>query len=230
MHSRYYYLNDHSSSFLNVYSNLGRIWPKRFYTSELNSMRNAEFDREQVLRGAMAAFMHKGYTKTSMQDLTQATGLHPGSIYCAFTNKRGLLIAAIEQYQLDRNEQFNNLFGNGENVLTNLKTYLDHLVIECLSCDSTQACLLTKALNEIAEQDVEIRDIINQYLQSWQQALTLQFATATLQGLLQGNRSSEQRAQYLMMGIYGLRTFAHTHPNAETLQYLADQLLAEVCH
>ncbi len=36
-------------------------------------MRNAEFDREQVLRGAMTAFMHKGYTKTSMQDLTQAT-------------------------------------------------------------------------------------------------------------------------------------------------------------
>ncbi|MGL4517633.1 MAG: TetR/AcrR family transcriptional regulator, partial [Shewanella sp.] len=68
-------------------------------------MRNAEFDREQVLRAAMEAFMRKGYSKTSMQDLTQATGLHPGSLYCAFSNKRGLLIAAIEQYQSDRNQQ-----------------------------------------------------------------------------------------------------------------------------
>ncbi len=41
-------------------------------------MRNAEFDREKVLRSAMNAFMAKGYSKTSMQDLTRATGLHPG--------------------------------------------------------------------------------------------------------------------------------------------------------
>lgn len=40
-------------------------------------MRNAEFDREKVLRSAMTAFMDKGYGKTSMQDLTKATGLHP---------------------------------------------------------------------------------------------------------------------------------------------------------
>ncbi|MCL1089998.1 TetR/AcrR family transcriptional regulator [Shewanella profunda] len=192
-------------------------------------MRNAEFDREQVLRGAMAAFMHKGYTKTSMQDLTQATGLHPGSIYCAFTNKRGLLIAAIEQYQQDRNLQFNHLFASGNNVLANLKSYLDGIVVECLSCDSGQACLLTKALNEIAEQDDEIQGIINQNLQSWQRALSEQFEAAQQYKKFEGERNSEQRAHYLMMGIYGLRTFAHTHPQAETLQQLADQLFIEVC-
>lgn len=192
-------------------------------------MRNAEFNREQVLRGAMTAFMHKGYTKTSMQDLTQATGLHPGSIYCAFTNKRGLLIAAIEQYQLDRNTQFSLLFTDSANVLANLKRYLDNLVVECLSCDSAQACLLTKALNEIAEQDDEIQQIINNNLQIWQYALTQQFDLAATQGLLEGERNSTQRAQYLMMGIYGLRTFAHTHPQAQILQQLADKLFIEVC-
>ena len=192
-------------------------------------MRNAEFNREQVLRGAMTAFMHKGYTKTSMQDLTQATGLHPGSIYCAFTNKRGLLIAAIEQYQLDRNAQFSLLFTHSADVLANLKHYLDNLVVECLSCDSAQACLLTKALNEIAEQDDEIQKIINNNLQIWQDALMQQFDFAATQGLLEGERNSTQRAQYLMMGIYGLRTFAHTHPQPQILQQLADKLFIEVC-
>lgn len=192
-------------------------------------MRNAEFNREQVLRGAMTAFMHKGYTKTSMQDLTRATGLHPGSIYCAFTNKRGLLIAAIEQYQLDRNAQFSLLFTRNADVLANLKRYLDNLVVECLSCDSAQACLLTKALNEIAEQDAEIQQTINKNLQLWQDALRKQFDVAATQGLLEGERNSTQRAQYLMMGIYGLRTLAHTHPQAEILQQLADKLFIEVC-
>lgn len=191
-------------------------------------MRNAEFDREQVLRGAMTAFMHKGYTKTSMQDLTQATGLHPGSIYCAFTNKRGLLIAAIEQYQQDRNLQFNHFFASGQDVLANLKHYLDEIVVECLSCDSGQACLLTKALNEIAEQDHEIKgSLTNIYnLGNGRSQSNLRLLKNKK---LKGERNSEQRAQYLMMGIYGLRTFAHTHPEAKTLQQLANQLFIEVC-
>ncbi len=57
-------------------------------------MRSAEFDREHVLRSAMAAFIAKGYSKTSMQDLKKATGLHPGSIYCAFDNKRGTSVGS----------------------------------------------------------------------------------------------------------------------------------------
>ena len=120
-------------------------------------MRNAEFDREEVLRAAMKAFMYKGYAKTSMQDLKKATGLHPGSIYCAFENKRGLLLAALEQYRLDRKTEFEQFFANSASVIANIKSYLDNVVVECISCDSAQACLLTKALNEIAEQDSEIQ-------------------------------------------------------------------------
>lgn len=51
-------------------------------------MRTAEFDKEFVLRQAMAMFMLHGYAKTSMQKLTQATHLHPGSLYGAFGNKK----------------------------------------------------------------------------------------------------------------------------------------------
>ncbi|MBP8218894.1 MAG: helix-turn-helix transcriptional regulator, partial [Aeromonas sp.] len=61
-------------------------------------MRIAEFDRDEVLRNAMEAFRAKGYAKTTMQELVAATGLHPGSIYGAFGNKRGLLLAAVDHY------------------------------------------------------------------------------------------------------------------------------------
>lgn len=192
-------------------------------------MRNAEFDRDKVLRSAMNAFLYKGYSKTSMQDLTKATGLHPGSIYCAFTNKRGLLIAALEQYKLDRNTEFEHFFSSKQSPLSNMKNYLHNIVSECLSCDTAQACLLTKALNEIAEQDEEIQTIITENLANWQQALALVFDQAKVIGELTTNRSSGHLARYFVMGIYGLRTFAHTHPKAEVLQELADQLYQDVC-
>jgi AcrR family transcriptional regulator len=173
--------------------------------------------------------MDKGYSKTSMQDLKQATGLHPGSIYCAFENKRGLLLAALEQYRLDRNTEFTAIFTGTRPVLTELKAYLDNIVLECQSCDASRACLLTKALNEIAEQDEEVRRIITQHLTNWQLALTQVLQKAIDQKEIVTERNADLRAHYLMMGIYGLRTFAHTHPKDNTIKKLAKQLYQDVC-
>ena len=191
-------------------------------------MRNAEFDREQVLRAAMLAFMQKGFAKTSMQDLTQATGLHPGSLYCAFSNKRGLLLGSIEQYQIDKAAEFEQFFLTAQNPLEQLKTYLDSIVIECISCEASNACLLTKALNEMAEQDDELQGIISHNLMRWEEGIADKFSRATENGLLTSNRHSQDLARYFVMGIYGLRTFAHTHPTLVVLQSLADQLFEDV--
>ena len=192
-------------------------------------MRNAEFDREQVLRSAMNAFMNKGYGKTSMQDLTRATSLHPGSIYCAFDNKRRLLLAALAQYQQDRTAELQHFFLEESAILPQLKTYLDSIVRECLSGGVPQACLLTRALSEIAEQDEEIQTVITANLSGWQQAITDQFIRARESGELTTNRDSAHLARFFVMGIYGLRTFAQTRPDAEILQQLADQLYRDVC-
>ncbi|WDE08297.1 TetR/AcrR family transcriptional regulator [Thalassomonas viridans] len=192
-------------------------------------MRNAEFDREQVLRSAMHAFMNKGYGKTSMQDLTKATGLHPGSIYCAFDNKRGLLLAALTQYQQDRNTELTNFFTGTGAILPQLKNYLDSIVSECLSAGVPQACLMTRALSEIAAQDEEIQAEITASLSSWQQALTDKFAQAQANGELAATRDSVHLGRFFVMGIYGLRTFAQTSPEPEILQQLADQLFQDIC-
>ena len=177
----------------------------------------------------MTSFMEKGYSKTSMQDLKKATGLHPGSIYCAFDNKRGLLLAALEQYRLDRNAEFVAIFTGKNPVLIELKAYLANIVMECQSCDAARACLLTKALNEVAEQDEEIHAIITANINNWQQAITQVFQKAINQHEISTDRDANARAHYLIMGIYGLRTFAHTHPKGDTIQLLAEQLYQDVC-
>ncbi len=192
-------------------------------------MRSAEFDTQTVLRAAMIAFMHKGYGKTSMQDLKKATGLHPGSIYCAFDSKRGLLLAALEQYKKDRSSEFNAFFPGKAAVLAELKDYLNHTVQQCLSCDASKACLLTKSLNEMAEQDSEIQAVVTESLAGWQQSITLLFEQAKANGELNSQRDPEHLSRYFLMGLYGLRTFAQTHPEALVLQQLADQLYHDVC-
>ncbi len=192
-------------------------------------MRNAEFDKKAVLRGAMIAFMDKGYAKTSMQDLKAATGLHPGSIYCAFENKRGLLLAALEQYREDRAQEFQRFFSADLPKLLQLKHYLEHVVQECLSCQAAQACLLIKALNELAEQDDEVQAILIENIANWQASIEGVFSQAIANKELPGERSAEQLSRFFIMGIYGLRTYAQTHPKADVMEELAEQLFTDLC-
>lgn len=192
-------------------------------------MRNAEFDREKVLRAAMTLFMEKGYSKTSMPDLKKATGLHPGSIYCAFDNKRGLLLAALAQYKADRNFEFSQFFASDEPILQQFKHYLDHIVSECISCDSSKGCLFIKALFESTEDDLGVKAIISENVSQWQQAIADKFEQAKQTDELATDKDSQHLARFLMMGIYGLRTFAQSHPEPDSLQALAEQLFNSIC-
>ncbi|MEC6824047.1 TetR/AcrR family transcriptional regulator [Photobacterium piscicola] len=187
-------------------------------------MRSAEFDRDRVLRSAMDVFIAKGYSNTSMQDLKQATGLHPGSIYCAFKNKRGLLLAALEHYRNQRYTQFVTLFAKSSSVLGAISAYLDLVVDEC-EREQIKDCLLQKSLSELAQQDVEIADVISHMLKQWQQALAEQLLLAQQHNEISHERDSQQLAQFLVMGIYGIRTFSHTHPEPGVLRRLAQNLI-----
>lgn len=192
-------------------------------------MRSAEFDREQVLRAAIAAFVSKGYNKTSMQDLKKATGLHPGSIYCAFENKQGLLIAALEQYNLDRTGEFVQYFEGNKTVLVGLKKYLENTVNNCAYDGPQKVCFSQQALSELTHQAPEVEAVIAKNLNDWRDGFIGIFEQAKAAGEIDDSRTPIQRTQSLIMGIYGLRTYAHTHSSHEVLNELALQLFEDVC-
>lgn len=192
-------------------------------------MRTAEFDKEQVLRAAITTFVNKGYNKASMQDLKKSTGLHPGSIYCAFENKQGLLIAALEQYNKDSSKKFAEFFSNRDSVLTGLQEYLEFTVGNCVSSGPERVCFSQQALSELTKQAPEVEAVIAKNLGDWQQGFTRVFEQALAAGEIDDGRTPLQRTQSLVMGIYGLRTFAHTHPTSDILQELAQQLFEDVC-
>ncbi len=192
-------------------------------------MRSAEFDKEEVLRAAIKAFVSKGYNKTSMQDLKKATGLHPGSIYCAFENKQGLLLAALEQYNKDRADEFQQYFIGNKTVLAGIEKYLDNTVNQCALDGSEKVCLSQKALSELSEQAPEVEELITHNIEAWQRGFEQVFQQALLAGEVNNSRSPVQRVQSLVMGIYGLRTYAQTHPSKDILTALAQQLFKDVC-
>ena len=57
-----------------------------------------QFDRDEVLDRAMAAFWTRGYEATSIDDLVEATGINRGSLYGTFGDKRRLFLMALDRY------------------------------------------------------------------------------------------------------------------------------------
>lgn len=53
--------------------------------------------RAQIIEAAIACFLERGYTNTSMSDIIKASGLSSGSIYSHFTGKEDILISAINE-------------------------------------------------------------------------------------------------------------------------------------
>ncbi|WP_126979613.1 TetR/AcrR family transcriptional regulator [Frigidibacter oleivorans] len=53
--------------------------------------------RRKLLASARAAFAEKGFSDTSMDDLTAAVGLTRGALYHNFGDKRGLFAAVVDQ-------------------------------------------------------------------------------------------------------------------------------------
>jgi TetR/AcrR family transcriptional repressor of nem operon len=56
------------------------------------------FDEEEVVRAAVELFARRSYDGTSVDDLVNHLGVHRGSLYKTFGNKRGLYLRALRRH------------------------------------------------------------------------------------------------------------------------------------
>ena len=61
--------------------------------------RPRQFDPDEVLDRSMHEFWQRGYHDTSVDDLVEATGVRPGSLYNTFRGgKRELFLGSLDRY------------------------------------------------------------------------------------------------------------------------------------
>ena len=67
--------------------------------------RPRSFDRDEALERAMEVFWKRGFEGASLNDLTDAMGINPPSLYAAFGDKEHLFLEAVERYQAKRDDE-----------------------------------------------------------------------------------------------------------------------------
>lgn len=124
-------------------------------------MRYKEYNVNRVLEKCIQLFWSKGFRGCSVNDIVEETGVNRFSLYQEFEDKEGLLYNSLKLYK-ERYAQprFEILQKNGnakEILYAFFKSFLN-------VADKQQGCYIIHIGTELADSDVKIKRLINEYL------------------------------------------------------------------
>lgn len=178
--------------------------------------RTKAFDPKLALSKAMAVFWQQGYTATSIQDLVEAMGIHRGSLYDTFQDKRQLFLQAIALYQdTVVHSAIAPLKAPGASR-AEIEQHFWRLAER--SAEQPCGCLLTNTLVELASEDVELVTLLNQGLQQVEDAFFQALVRAQDQGEVSAHQDLRTLAHYLTTSLQGVRVMSRLQPSAHALR------------
>jgi TetR/AcrR family transcriptional repressor of nem operon len=123
--------------------------------------RPRNFDEDKVLEVMMDVFWRKGYDATSMSDLLRATGLHKGSIYQAFGDKRSLFLRALRGYIENMRDNMVRILRDSDRAIEGLRGVMyHHIGLGAKEDGMNSGCLALNSLVENAQRDPEVMALL----------------------------------------------------------------------
>ncbi|MBL4660805.1 MAG: TetR/AcrR family transcriptional regulator [Alcanivoracaceae bacterium] len=172
----------------------------------MNIGRPRKLSREAILEIAMDVFWEKGYEATSIADILSATGLHKGSLYQTFRDKKTLFIATLDHYLGQMYQLKKDVMQSESDPITGLKKFLH----EMLSLSGSKGgcgnkgCMIVNTLVETAPHDIEIRKMLEQQNKKFQTLFVETLNTAQAEDGLKLNFPAEIIFGLLMSTMNGL--------------------------
>jgi TetR/AcrR family transcriptional repressor of nem operon len=191
--------------------------------------RPREFDPDSVVERSMHEFWRRGYRHTSVDDLVEATGVRPGSLYGAFRGgKRELFDRSLERYsQLVVPEKLGALEAPDAS-LAELRAYFDGLVSDLLSPEGRVGCLMVNSTVELAAQDSEVARVVSGHMRRLERNARRALENAQRAGQIRPDVDPAAKATALMAMGMGLMVVGKTNPGREVLETIVDSAFADL--
>ena len=172
-------------------------------------MAKKNFAKEDVLDKVITLFWQNGYAATSIQQITKATGLKPGSLYYEFESKEGLFQAALARYATLSVEAIHRSMANASSVNNAIKQMLNTLIEQSKSCDYC-GCFLIKTQLELASQRNQLYQFASAQLTKIEH-IYLDYLSEYYPQI-----QAKAYAAQLMTVIFGIRIYGYQAESATT--------------
>jgi AcrR family transcriptional regulator len=186
--------------------------------------RQPAFEKNDVLDKASQVFLRNGFQRTTIKDITKATGLQPGSIYSAFENKTGLYTEVIEHYTKRQISILDACAEQNDTSLNALKAFFKMIGDSVAKRTPDAHCLLVYGAFEIPKDEKELRYYIQLKLQEIESRIYVLLVKAQENGEIICEEDSIELARFLMTLLFGHRVLAQLHASQDTIDKTIDRV------
>jgi TetR/AcrR family transcriptional regulator, copper-responsive repressor len=188
------------------------------------------FEVDTALAQAMDVFWSDGFTATSLDDISAATGLNRPSLYGAFGDKRALYLQAYGQYRKRVNESFAPLFAAREPLRTKLTRILTAALDLYLSGpDGPRGCFTVLSAASEAIADPDLHSLVSEAIDGTDRAFGRLFADACATGELPRDADPRRHARVASATLHTMSVRARARiPRAEILPII-DDVVTTIC-
>ncbi|MFE3171721.1 TetR/AcrR family transcriptional regulator [Amycolatopsis sp. NPDC059090] len=104
-----------------------------------------QFDVDVALDAAMVQFWRAGYTDTSLDDLSKATGLNRSSIYSSLGDKDSLYLRCLDRYAARYGDRYDHALSNAvEDPLRAVREFFDVTLQRIADPEVPDGCLVAQ--------------------------------------------------------------------------------------
>ncbi|MFC3851534.1 TetR/AcrR family transcriptional regulator [Salinispirillum marinum] len=187
--------------------------------------RQRTFDKEDALIKAMEIFWEKGFSGTSLSDLTEGMGINKPSLYSAFGNKEELFVSAINQYaNVYGGPHVDKLLDTKSSLQKRVQAYLKSIAKMVTNASLPGGCFVTASTSEAGSgclPDNAVQAILRINADSTS-SLVHFFTEEQAKGNLAANTSPEVLSDYLLTIQFGLAVMARNGTEQSRLEQVID--------
>jgi TetR/AcrR family transcriptional repressor of nem operon len=192
-------------------------------------MSKAEKTREYIIEKAAPIFNMKGYAGTSLQDLTEATGLTKGSIYGNFKNKDEVAVAVYE-YSIRMLDQRITAFLESRHSMTaKLVGITEYYRLNWRQIFEKGGCPVQNASVEADDNLSVLKKPVQNSIKNWAKGITLVIEKGQRKGEFKKSIDAEEYAYAIITLLEGGIMLAKIMNNQKLLFNALDRIV-DVIH
>lgn len=187
--------------------------------------RPRSFDADEVLAKAMQVFWANGYTATSLDDITAATGVNKPSLYAAFGDKQALFRHVLDRYHA---MLLAHMKASLEKPPTPRAAIRDWFLGFLPSCSGPRAtgCLSVNATLEAASLDAAVLKAIHAFDAREEKLLEAAIRRGIAAGEFAPRLDPKSAAHHLMAAQKGFLVLSRGHPAPAATRRAMEQALS----
>lgn len=190
--------------------------------------RPREFDVGAISEVVANVFWARGYRGTSLDEICKATGLMRGSLYGAFGDKHGMLLAAIEHYSDGSIAQLAARLNSSESADCSLRAALMHYTRSASALEGLDGCFIVNTTLEMMPEDTQLYSRIESFISRTLTLLTAAVIRGQAEGVFNSALDEKAVGDFLLCMIQGLRVFGKVVHDEARLTAIVDMSMTTI--